>query len=751
MADPGGPTYASLTQANPTIINGFAGVDLQTAQQLNAQQAVMNDADQALVNSMNMVNTVGVGGMTGGMQSIPAPTMTNVMSAPAIAHHQPTPEPTPPPEMPRDATPVERNTLIAVLQFLKKNNMKGTEELLRQESNFFEEVDDSKSGLGGDAEVSSVLSAYKSEGDPAEYQDAYMSLQAFIEKSLDAYKHEVSLVLYPVFVHMYLELVYNGHEEVSKAFLKKLGPLQEDYYQEDVHKLSLVTSRDHMTGYQIMDNFRSSQFTVRMSRDTYSHLKRYLTERGGGPVPRIIHDRLYLDVYEGVPRTRKQVLLTAGAQEGEAPKQVNKTKILYGLLKEPELPNLAMEEEEGEEEGDKPKKKKPKKDSLQKNKKNDPNAPLSSRIPLPELRDIDKIEKAKAFRDQLKKVTLNRDTLPSMCFYTFLNASGNITSMDISDDSSLLVYATADSQVRVQSITPSKLRCMKSAEQLSDIDKDADDVLVRMMDDRTAEPVRTLLGHSGPVYSCCFSPDRNLLLTAGEDGTIRLWSLQTWSCLVVYKGHVFAVWDVAFSPHGYYFASGGHDRTGRLWATDHHQPLRIFAGHFSDVDVVQFHPNSNYVATGSSDRSIRIWDNQNGNCVRVLTGHKDLIDTLAFSPCGRFLASAGGDKRVLVWDMAHGNLITEMLSHTSTIYTIAFSRDCNILASGGLDNCVKLWDFARVLEDNHEDDINVSHNEDVKKGEESLLLGTFPTKSTPILATHFTRRNVLLVSGPFEG
>lgn len=59
---------------------------------------------------------------------------------------------------------------------------------MRQESNFYEKVEEGKQGLGGDAEVSSVLSAYKSEGDPAEYEDAYKSLQAYIEKSLDAYK-----------------------------------------------------------------------------------------------------------------------------------------------------------------------------------------------------------------------------------------------------------------------------------------------------------------------------------------------------------------------------------------------------------------------------------------------------------------------------------------------------------------------------------------------------------------------------------
>ena len=72
----------------------------------------------------------------------------------------------------------------------------------------------------------------------------------------------------------------------------------------------------------------------------------------------------------------------------------------------------------------------------------------------------------------------------------------------------------------------------------------------------------------------------------------RLWSLQTWTCLVCYKGHMFPAWDCTFSPSGYYFATSGHDRTARLWATDQSQPLRIFHGHFSDVDCLAFHPNS---------------------------------------------------------------------------------------------------------------------------------------------------------------
>ena len=52
--------------------------------------------------------------------------------------------------------------------------------------------------------------------------------------------------------------------------------------QEDIKKLSYITKRQHMIGSELMENFQTSQFTVRMSRDTYSQLrqqKKFLSER----------------------------------------------------------------------------------------------------------------------------------------------------------------------------------------------------------------------------------------------------------------------------------------------------------------------------------------------------------------------------------------------------------------------------------------------------------------------------------------
>lgn len=47
----------------------------------------------------------------------------------------------------------------------------------------------------------------------------------------------------------------------------------------------------------------------------------------------------------------------------------------------------------------------------------------------------------------------------------------------------------------------------------------SDDVLDQAMDDHSATDSKTLLGHSGAVYSTSFSPDKNYMVSSSEDGT----------------------------------------------------------------------------------------------------------------------------------------------------------------------------------------------------------------------------------------
>lgn len=62
----------------------------------------------------------------------------------------------------------------------------GTEDLFRKEANLTDvSIDDAQQS---DSDVTSVLSAYKSEGDPAQYEKAYSELKKFVEGALDIYK-----------------------------------------------------------------------------------------------------------------------------------------------------------------------------------------------------------------------------------------------------------------------------------------------------------------------------------------------------------------------------------------------------------------------------------------------------------------------------------------------------------------------------------------------------------------------------------
>lgn len=105
---------------------------------------------------------------------------------------------------------------------------------------------------------------------------------------------------------------------------------------------------------------------------------------------------------------------------------------------------------------------------------------------------------------------------------------------------------------------------------------------------------RKLVGHSGPVYSLSFDPTTGprhpprYLLSASQDATVRLWSMETYSALVAYRGHRNPIWDVEWGPKGIYFATASRDRTARIWTTERSEAVRILAGHLSDVNVGLF-------------------------------------------------------------------------------------------------------------------------------------------------------------------
>ena len=295
---------------------------------------------------------------------------------------------------------------------------------------------------------------------------------------------------------------------------------------------------------------------------------------------------------------------------------------------------------------------------------------------------------------------------------------------------------------------------------------------------------RRLIGHSDAVYAVSFSPaiassdplapstKSTHLLSASGDKTVMLWSLETWTCLVVYKGHDSPVWDVTWGPFGHFFVTGSMDRTARLYRTDHIEDLRLFVGHDKDVDTLCFHVNGLYVFTGSCDKTVRMFTVTNGYPVRMFTGHTGNITSMACSPNGKLLASADDAGIIILWDLGPGKMKKRMRGHgKGGIWSLSWSVESTVLASGGMDGTVRIWDInsgndvagqGRIIGeggagqkiDGNAAQMQASAGAGTKKKSKEVVvtsdqISAFPTKKSPVYKVNFTRQNLVVAGGAY--
>uniref|UniRef100_A0A5K3FV36 WD_REPEATS_REGION domain-containing protein n=2 Tax=Mesocestoides corti TaxID=53468 RepID=A0A5K3FV36_MESCO len=626
--------------------------------------------------------------------------------------------------------------VLQALQTLQKHNFKESEAALKKEA-----------GLT-DSSVADEFFEFKADtpDDPHLFSAAYEQIIKFVDGCSDQHKLELSGLLYPIFVQLYMRLVSGNYPVDAAALMNKYRRFQEDFYQDDIQTLSNITEPNHLFTNPLVETFRASDFYVSVASSSYTIFRRFIREKGLSVIQSILKDQLNVEVIDGPPRSKLQLCCRRGAIFGESRRDANSEPVLFGLLRDLTVesePSETIDPMTSELDGDTeltPSKKKKKKDGGplgQKSSKSDDSkgsskSPALDRIPLPKLSDayLDRRRTLRRETAQIKRSILQRDSNPgtSALFYTVCNAQpgesalairrGGVPCMSFSEDLSMLVAALGSGRIRVWALGAESLRQLLPPDELELLDMNDARIKSKMLHDENdkAHPSRDLIGHQSAVHGVAFSPDCQLIASVSADGSLRLWSTKIWGgALSVWRDHVLPIWCVSWAPsYGHYIATGGSDRTVRMYACDHApQPLRIFTGHKADVTTVAFHPNVNYLASGSADRAVRLFDVRSGKCVRLYTGHKGSVQCLAFSPCGRYLASGGWCGATCLWDLGSGAQVGQLGGFstnnfksrvsanaedtsqllTGPVVSLAFCPDSSSgrLATGGLEGALRVW------------------------------------------------------------
>jgi WD40 repeat protein/serine/threonine protein kinase len=237
------------------------------------------------------------------------------------------------------------------------------------------------------------------------------------------------------------------------------------------------------------------------------------------------------------------------------------------------------------------------------------------------------------------------------------------------------------------------------------------DKTVRVWDTATGLQLHDFRSPNEFLYGLTFSPDgRHLLVDdvggkqgkPGENHTIKVWDAQTGDDAGIVGRHRLQTWGLAFGPDGGRLLSASNDGTVKVWRWDParlDQPqnalvtLRVQLIGFANSAA--FTPDGRHVVTAAEEHTVKVWDAADGRLLNSLAGHTGDVYAVALSRDGRWLATAGEDTTVRVWDAKSWELRHTFRGHTGLVMSLAFSPDSQRLVSGSRDGTVKVWDRAR--------------------------------------------------------
>lgn len=202
-------------------------------------------------------------------------------------------------------------------------------------------------------------------------------------------------------------------------------------------------------------------------------------------------------------------------------------------------------------------------------------------------------------------------------------------------------------------------------------------------------------GHSSELNSIAYSPDGQLIATAGADAKIKLWNVLNGFCFVTFTEHTASVTGLQFSNSKKFVVSASLDGTVRAFDIIRYRNFKTFLSPRPvQFACVALDHSGELVAAGGQDvYEIFLWSVKFGHLLEVLSGHEAPVSSIAFAqiPTSSTMVSVSWDKTLKIWDCIEKSTVNETVDLLSDALCVAFKPDGEEVAVATLNGNISIF------------------------------------------------------------
>ncbi|HIM29247.1 MAG TPA: hypothetical protein EYG57_06790 [Planctomycetes bacterium] len=233
-----------------------------------------------------------------------------------------------------------------------------------------------------------------------------------------------------------------------------------------------------------------------------------------------------------------------------------------------------------------------------------------------------------------------------------------------------------------------RLAAFKDGSQLASADVNG---VVRIWNPQDGTSLAVLGADTSPIVGLGFHPGTSKMLTAAENGSVKIWTLPTLPTRML-AGHTQAVTAVALSTDGKLIVTGSADATVKIFTGADGKLARSLDGQSGAVAAIDLNDATGLVASCGTDGVIKLWNATDGTDRLTLRGHVGPVRDVRINTKGDMVVSAGDDGSVRLWRLPVAAI--HLAGHTMPVLTVAVSDDGKLIASGSADKSIRLINFA---------------------------------------------------------